>query len=438
MKLSLASLQVVKIAAVVAVFTLVPIVHSASADTVQEIEKRNQQIIDIQKQIDSYTQEILQNRSKASTLQHEIDNLNAIINRVMLEIKSLGLSINQASSELNDTQTKMVLAEEKLTAHRGILSEYLRLTNEADSKTLTEILFKNETLSDFFNDINNLQNSQNKIKLAIEDIKQLKQSLGEQKDELENKKSDLERLKGLQEIERQSLDTNKLQKDRIYKETKGQESKYQQLVKQSQLNIEKLRGEIFYLQKNGVSAEDAVTFGKLAASRAGIRPAFLLAILEIESGLGRNVGTGNWLDDMYKCYLRLGKPARAETEKAAFLEIVQKLNLDPTTVKVSREPNYGCGGALGPAQFIPSTWLGYEADVIAQTGHNPPNPWLIEDAFTASAIKLSRGGATSQDRAGEDRAARAYISGKGTCTTTACNSYANAVLRKADEINQNL
>jgi membrane-bound lytic murein transglycosylase B len=129
---------------------------------------------------------------------------------------------------------------------------------------------------------------------------------------------------------------------------------------------------------------------------------------------------------------------RAETEKSAFFTIVNKLGLDPDSVKVSAEPTYGCGGAMGPAQFIPSTWLAYEDEVRRITGHPVPNPWNFEDAFTASAVKLARGGATSKDRYGEDRAARAYIGGSPTCSSAICNSYANTVLQKAAAIAQNL
>ncbi len=209
-------------------------------------------------------------------------------------------------------------------------------------------------------------------------------------------------------------------------------------MKQSKADIEKIRAQIFYLQQNGVSAEDAVKFGQLAAIGAGIRPAFLLAILEIESGLGKNVGTGNWLSERYNVYLKLKKPERAELKKAAFFEIVGKLGLNPDAVKVSREPNYGCGGALGPAQFLPTTWLGYEEQVARITGHNPPSPWNIEDAFTASAVKLARAGAADKTRAAESAAARAYLSGKATCTSAICNYYASAVLRKAEQIEQDL
>ena len=72
------------------------------------------------------------------------------------------------------------------------------------------------------------------------------------------------------------------------------------------------------------------------------------------------------------------------------------------------------------------------------TGHRPPNPWSIEDAFMASAIKLANGGATSQTRAGESAAARAYIGGSTRCSSRICNYYANAVLNKAAIIEQNL
>ncbi len=424
--------------AAIFIFAIVPAFRPALADTAAQIAEKTRQIEDLQKQIDAFQQQIDANRGKASTLQSEINKLNAQINQFNLEIRSLNTSIDKTSLEITSTEAKMNDALQKLGKHKDALGNYIRLTHEIDQKSLTEVVLDNNNLSDFFTQLHDLQATQDSLKTTIGDIKALRIQLEEQKEELYDKKTDLTKLKQLQEIQKRGLSDIKSDKDYILKETRGEESKYQTLVQKTKADIEKLRSQISNLKGVGVSAEDAVTYGKLAAQRANIRPAFLIAILEIESGLGRNVGTGNWLDDMYKCYLRLGKPSRAETEKAAFFQIVGKLGLDPNTVKVSREPNYGCGGAMGPAQFIPSTWLGYEKIVTEMTGHNPANPWNIEDAFTASSAKLARGGATSQDRAGETRAAKAYISGNGNCTTSTCNSYANAVLRKAEQIAPNL
>lgn len=410
----------------------------ASATLADDIAAKNRQIEELQRQIAEYQAQIDQNRTKSRTLQTEISKLNAEINQVTLEIKSLGYSIDQTSLEIRDTIEKIIEAEEKLSKHKEALGQFIRLAYETDQKTLTEILLNNGTLSDFFNNLNNLKTTQDNLRLTIESIQELRVALDEQREQLEGRKTDLERLKSLQEVEKRALDGTKSQKNRILRDTQGEESKFQELVRKSQLDINRIRDQIYYLEKNGVTAEDAVKYGELAARRAGIRPAFLIAILEIESGLGRNVGTGNWMDDMYKCYLRLGKPSRAEAEKAAFLKIVESLGLDPASVKVSREPNYGCGGAMGPAQFIPTTWLAYANRVMQVTGRSTANPWNIEDAFTASALKLAAGGATSKDRYGEDRAARAYIGGSPTCKSSACNSYSAAVLRKAAQIEPNL
>ncbi|MEK7603927.1 MAG: lytic murein transglycosylase, partial [Patescibacteria group bacterium] len=96
------------------------------------------------------------------------------------------------------------------------------------------------------------------------------------------------------------------------------------------------------------------------------------------------------------------------------------------------------GGAMGPAQFIPSTWVGYIDEVAKLTGHSLPNPWNVEDAFIAAAVKLSKDGASSQNRAGEVAASKRYYCGSATSTKSGCINYANSVQRLADEIEKNL
>lgn len=66
---------------------------------------------------------------------------------------------------------------------------------------------------------------------------------------------------------------------------------------------------------------------------------------------------------------------------------------------------------MGPAQFLPRTWLGWRDKVAAVTGHNPPSPWNVEDAFTASALKLGAAGADQKTEEAEWRAAMIYFAG---------------------------
>ncbi|MBX4211333.1 MAG: lytic murein transglycosylase [Candidatus Yanofskybacteria bacterium] len=430
-------LRISLLAVLFAFYAIGSVAHAAIQD---EIEARNRQIEQLQKQIEEYQHQIESQQSKKATLQGEISKLNAIINQVTLEIQSLNHSIVRTSLEIEDTENKITDAETELDKNHQTLAKYVRIAYETDKVSLTEVLLNNENLSDFFTNINNLQNTQESLRQTIEDIKNLKDELGQQKDSLEDKQTELERAKRLQEIEKSNLDGNKSQKNQILKDTQGQETKFQELVKKSQKDIEALKAQVTYLQLNGVSVEDAVKFGNLAALRAGIRPAYLIAVLEVESGLGRNVGRCNRAEDPPTKHWESIMHTR---DHQPFQTITSQLGLDVNSTAVScpqyvNGKQYGYGGAMGPAQFIPSTWVAYAADVARIVGRSLANPWNIEDAFTASATKLSRAGATEQTRAAEIAASKAYYSGNSKCSTSSCNSYANAIQRKAEEIAKNL
>ena len=410
----------------------------SSADVQQEISERERQIQELERQKDEFEKEISEKQGVARTLQNEIFILDAQIKRLQLEIKSLDLAIQKTGFEIEGTNKKIDETIVKTGRIKQSLAEFVRIVDKSDRENLVEILFKNRDLSDFFGNLENIRISQEKAQVAIGELRQLKTELEQEQEELEEIKTEQVGLRRIQELQRREVGSKKVEKNSLFAVTKGEEKKFQELVRKTDQDIQKLKEQIRFLLGQGISLEDALKFGQLAAMRVGIRPAFLLAILDVESGLGRNVGTGNWIDDMYNCYLRLGRPSRAETEKNAFLAIIGRLGLDANSVKVSAAPNYGCGGALGPAQFIASTWLLYESEVARLTGHNPPNPWNIEDSFMAAAIYLANAGAGKQTQAAEIAAANTYLSGKANCRQSICRYYSNLVLQKAVQIEKDL
>src|SRR3989344_5730582 len=410
--------------------------------TEEFIRSKNEQIGELTKQIEAYQKEIEERQKQGRTLAGEVEILNNKISQIQTEIRSLSLSIEKANGEITQTSEQIKVAEDKITKHRLALGSALRILDQQEQENLIEIILKNENFSDFFGNLTQIQNTQENLRTAITGIKESKANLEEKEQQLYDQKKELEDLKIIQQIGKNSVEKVKTEKNTLLKITKGEESNFQQLVKKSQTDIEKIRAQITYLQQNGVSAEDAVKFAQLAAIAAGIRPAFLLAELEQESALGSNVG---------KCYIvdeTSGKTSRITNgqiyskgihptrDLALFLSITQELGRDPFQTPISC--GSGWGGAMGPAQFIPSTWMGYRDAVARLTGHILPNPWNIEDAFVAAAAKLSKDGASSQTRAGEIAASKRYYCGNATSTRSGCVNYANSVQRLATEIEKRL
>ena len=71
-----------------------------------------------------------------------------------------------------------------------------------------------------------------------------------------------------------------------------------------------------------------------------------------------------------------------------FLTITKKLGIDPYNTRVSCpiEGVPGWGGAMGPSQFIPSTWMLFASKIAEKMGVSTANPWNPEHAIMATAI----------------------------------------------------
>ncbi len=121
------------------------------------------------------------------------------------------------------------------------------------------------------------------------------------------------------------------------------------------------------------------------------------------------------------------KPTR---DVPPFLRITGRLGLDPykTVVSCPIAGVAGWGGAMGPAQFIASTWALFESRLKSALGRDS-NPWLPEDAFMASSMYLTDLGAVGSSYSGQIKAAcKYYGSGGSTC------SYGRSVIGLRDKI----
>ena len=189
---------------------------------------------------------------------------------------------------------------------------------------------------------------------------------------------------------------------------------------------------------NDITFEQALNMANYVGGLAKIRPAFLLGVLQEELTLEKS-------EMCYVTDFKDGKGVRLRDGKVLpktmnprdipdFIEITKELGKDPSKTQVTCPMSFGWGGAMGPADFIPSTWMEYKDKIEKITG-KPADPWNIQDAFLATGLYLSDSGATSKNKDGEYAAAMIYFSGSPNSPYT---FYAKGVLSNADKIQANI
>ena len=345
-------------------------------------------------------------KKQGTTLKKEIERLEAKIYKINLQIKAINLSLAKLDKEIVSTQTQIVQTESDIVSNKKNLSNALHLIYQNDNKNLVEIFLANEQLSDFFGDLNNFLAVQDSLRVVLRQVIEMRQKLVDQKEVLALERADATTLKEYQDNQKVSIKETQTEKKELLKVTKGKESQYQELLVKTKKTAAEIRKQIFKLLGGGeLEFEEAYKLAKFAEEATGVRAALILAVLDRESALGKNVGRCDYQKAMH--------PTR---DKPVFLEIIQELglekNLESGVIKVSCANADGAfGGAMGPAQFIPSTWNLYKDQIAQITGNKPPSPWTNLDAFVATALYLKDAGAANASLAKERAAAAKYYAG---------------------------
>lgn len=393
------------------------------ADERQALEA---QLRDLESQIDKYEQQISSYRKQGTSLKGEIARLNSKIAKLHLQVKAINIELSDLDQKIDETKSKIAGTEANIQTNKETLTALLRNINEYDKASAFEIFLKNPRLSDFFNDFHSISVLQGKVRVSIRQISDLRDSLKDQQTQYALARADAATLKAYQLAQVAETDQATKEKKTLLEVTKGQESKYQSLLKLTKETAAQIRSRIFQLLGGGeLSFEDAYQYAKLASGATGVRPALILAVLDRESALGRNVG---------KCSY---KTAMSPASQTAFLAITKELGIDPETITVSCANADGVyGGAMGPAQFVPNTWMLYKSQIEKVIGKAPASPWNNSDAFIATALYLKDAGAADTNVSGERKAAAKYYAGGNW--RRYLWTYGEAVVSKAQRFQQDI
>lgn len=387
-----------------------------------DIEAELSRLIDLQKQ----------QQKQTGTLTGDVNYLTSQINALKTKIQARAMVIAQLKVAITEKVHTINSLEKKIAREHESIAQLLRNTNEFDNENMVHLLLSDASVSSFYSDLESYSSIKRAVQDSVDVIRGVKTQNEVAKSDLEKKQDAETDAQAELESARQKVAASEAEKKQLLAISKQTEAEYQKLAAEKKAQADRIRAALFPLA--GISTKidfgTALIYANEASKATSIEQAFLLAILTQESNLGANVGqclltdlktgagvgknTGTPFPNVMK---PMGLPGR-KGDIDDFLAITSKLgrNWAETPVSCPIPSVGGYGGAMGPAQFIPSTWSGYITRLKNLLGHDA-DPWAPRDAFFASATFLTDLGAVGNSASAQSAAAcRYYGTGGKTCT----------------------
>lgn len=416
----------------------------------QERAKLESELAELEKDIKAQEAVLAGQKNKSASLQRDIALLQAKITAAKSKIQQKDLQIKKIGSEIKNKNQTISELNNDIESGKKSLSQLIKKTNEMDYVTFTHAVLSSESISDFYGDINTYSSLKKSVQNSVNEIRGVKVKTEVVKKELEVKQVQEIDAKKVIEAEKSKVEVSEKDQKQLLGISKNQEEEYAKVLAQRQAEAAKIRSALIQFQGSGVQSRsisfgEAYDYAKAAGQKTGVRPAFIMAIMQQETGFGNNVGGCNLREkpespfgNVYKydgIYIKSGNPSKKNMIPSNFdnfVKITSSLGMDWKTTPIScalvRADGsiYGFGGAMGYTQFIPNTWMLVEARVRQYLGVNAASPWNPAHAVMATAVHMQDLGAAAQTYSTEHNAACRYYG--------ACSTYATSVLNKATSI----
>lgn len=411
----------------------------ALALTPEERTQLEQQLAQVESQIAQNKKDLDAKQRERTSLERDVAVLDAQIQATQLAIKQRDLKIKQLTGDMGDLQRGIGTLDSKVASGQDSLAQILRRTREIDDTTLVELAL-GKSFTELFEDIDDFERIQLALDQSFTEMAVTRSDLAARKAALEDKQKEESDLLQLQQLQRKELVSNETAKKSLVKAAKGQEANYQKVIAEATKTATQIKNALFGLRDSGaIPFGTAYQYAKEAEAKTGVAAALTLGVLRQETNLGENVGkclltnSPNKGDGIGKVSgTSIKKIMKPDRDVDPFMLITAELGIDPAQQVVSCPQSVGYGGAMGPAQFIPSTWVLYKSRLAAATGENPPNPWSARTAIFATAMLMADNGADQGTRESERRAALRYFAG-GNWNKASYAFYGDGVMKYRDQ-----
>jgi murein DD-endopeptidase MepM/ murein hydrolase activator NlpD len=197
-----------------------------------EIDERSSRLTEIEKEIANFKLELQKVGGEKNTLQKAINQLELERKKVQSDISYTQNKIGATDLILDKLSYEIVDTTETIGRNEFAIGETLRLLNIMDNDSIVEALLRHPNLSEFWMQIDELQEIRGVMGDRVKGLVSQKKLLEEKQGETSERREELLGLKKQYTDQNYVLSSNKTEKDKLLKETKNEEAEYQKLLKE--------------------------------------------------------------------------------------------------------------------------------------------------------------------------------------------------------------
>lgn len=215
----------------------------------ERIKEKQDKIDALKNATEEYKERIEEQRGQAVTLENELGILDNIITKVELDIKTTQTRIDALKLEIESITYQIEKQEKQIETDKQRLIEYIRLIYKNDQRSYLEILILNDSFSEFFSQLNYMEELQAELKNSVDRLKLLKETLEVNRADMERNQADLEQLKLELDDQKTKLKEELKAKEILLVETKNNEELFQRLLVQTRQQQNEIDADILNIEE---------------------------------------------------------------------------------------------------------------------------------------------------------------------------------------------
>ena len=205
-----------------------------------ELGDTEDELDDLEKKLKNAEKLAKLKREQAKTLKNQVGLLNLEISTVQSKINGLEGEIVTLEDKIENILTEIKKKDENIKNSKKNLGELLRNYQKLNQNLGLTFVSSDSTLGDVFSQSDYLSKISTEINMILKIIKEERETLKENREELEIEKGKLDNKKTEVEERRSSLSSKKYEKNSLLNRTEGEEAQYQALINKIESQMKQL------------------------------------------------------------------------------------------------------------------------------------------------------------------------------------------------------